>query len=468
MDLKKSLPFKALPLAIAIGLAGCGDDNLDPDAINAPDTYVFPSTLNASVSNAAYYEAATTRLVLIRELKSLIDSDELKELAKTEGAESALERLLRPYNLGSSTSEIANLAHVNVYTDLSEPTPIRSIEADDLSLVQNNFNELTPDITLHEVMPGIQSDIIFRNSTNEEFGNFIGWKLGEVYDGDLYPDLLVTQLLQGIANQYAQESDHFNMNSGVDYQALVISFLEASISFSQITQFHLGQLPQNPTNTASTSNPNATQLQHDWDMAFGYYGSLQAPLQSNSPEVYNDRNNDQSIDLYTEYKYTLNQQAYTLDRTLLAETNFYESITESFFNGRQIIQEFGLGERESIQPELGRIHEKLIKEIERLLAAISIKYINEINRVIPYYRISDAYKKQFFSAWSTLKATTLALQFNPQSSLTYEELTELHDFIGNYPETSENFMSNYLKDLEKAKEKLINVYSFSGENADSW
>ena len=133
MIIKKSVPFKVLPLAIAVSLAGCGDDNLNPDALNAPETYEFESKIQPGLSTVNYREA-TTRLMLIRELNHLIKSDYLQAYGENNTHEDVVNLLNRYYTIGTKAND-QSLTSNNVYDEydpegieLSGPTPLKSIE----------------------------------------------------------------------------------------------------------------------------------------------------------------------------------------------------------------------------------------------------------------------------------------------------------------------------------------------------
>ena len=117
----KTLFKKVALISLPLLLTACGDDDLDPDSINAPDVYNFTSLTDPSAVSSVDYKEATTRLVLIEELNYLIGSQYFLEYAESHGKDDAIILLNRAYTEGTKSSFINNLASVSLYTGNSNP-----------------------------------------------------------------------------------------------------------------------------------------------------------------------------------------------------------------------------------------------------------------------------------------------------------------------------------------------------------
>jgi len=468
MKILKGITLFTLPLA----LLACGNDDLDPDAINAPDIYEFTSLTDPSAPSSVEYLEATTRLTLINELENLIESSELSELGENEGEAAVIERLNRVYEQGTKNEHPTNLANTNIYTDQNGATPIQNFDLpEELDLIQNDFSDLKADINLKDIMPGILQDLHYRNPVDSEKGLFIGWTITNFSNGDEVANQLIQQCFKGIAillSDSDDTTDHIQMFGGTDYKAFAISFLKATITYHQLTAVHLDIQDLLTSNPGATQTESYTEIQHQWDLAFGYFGGRKNYLKHKSLPPYNDDNFDEKIDLSSEYNFYLANEARSRDNTPVPETNFSYDIIENFLLGRTVINNSFRESNNEWQEEIPYYTNRILVNIEKLMAANLIHHLNEIKYTAKFYLLGDDYKRNYFTAWSNSKGVALALQFNPNSTLSRDQLIEINDLIGGKPQTSSNSIANYLKDIDETITILRDTYNIGITTTNAW
>ena len=471
---KTKLATAILPLSLLLG--GCGDDNLDPNAINAPDVYEFASITDPSAASSVDYREATTRLILIKELEYLIGSEYFRDYGKTHTRQETVDLLNRIYMGGTKLDYTNNLVNVNLYSNATEATPISGINlTSGLALLQTSFYDLHENINLKDVMPGETQDLIYRNDDYPTQGDLIGWKVLDIVDEDHLPHLMVQSWFDSIAKIANERAEDDNSTryivKNIDYQALLISFLINTVSYSQATQFYLNT--SNGLNSVNTdSNLPFTDLMHQWDLAFGSLGASR-DIQSREPQdVINnpdhDSNGDNQIDIYTEYNFDLIKTMIQRDiDSYLSISQFSHTKLTSFLTGRRLID---LNYQQDPRVSLANIQTqatKIINSWERVNAANAIHLINKNASLIQFVE-SSVLSSSYAESWSNLKGLSLALQFNPYNTLTKEQLTDLHGYIGQYPVTSITAINTSSKQFYSAVQIFQNHYGFSQAERENW
>ncbi len=468
MKILKGITLFTLPLV----LLACGNDDLDPDAINAPDIYEFTSLTDPSAPSSVEYLEATTQLTLINELENLIESDELSELGESQGEAAVIERLNRVYEQGTKSEYPTNLANTNIYTDQSGATLIQGFDLpEELSPLQSDYSALKSEINLKDTMPGILQELNYRNPIDSEKGVFIGWNISGYSNGDEVANQLIQQCFKGIAillSDSDDTTDYVQMFGGTDYKAFAISFLKSTITYYQLVSVHLNLQKLLTANPEGTQTEAYTELQHQWDQAFGYFGGRSNYLKHKSLSPYNDDNQDGKIDLSSEYNFYLANEARHRDNTPVPETAFSYDIIENFLLGRTIIDTSFKENSNEWQAELPYYTNKILTNIEKLMIGNLIHHLNQIKYTAKFYLLGDAFKRDYYTAWSNSKGAALALQFNPNSTLSRDQLIEINDLIGGKPQTSSNSIANYLKDIDETITILRDTYNIGITTTNAW
>ncbi len=472
-------PLKILTLSsLPMFLLACGNDDEDTFSINAPDTYAFTSITDPSAPSSVDYKEATTRNVLIKELEFLIGSDYLQEVGQAQGHAAALELLNRIYIKG--TLDVPdNLVATNLYNQQSEPTPIMGLTfSSDFPSLQQSFADLEPNINLQNKLAGISKDLFFRNDDNDTYGDLIGWYINLLADEDDVPDRMIGHWFERIAVLASDTNPETRYIEGnQDYQKLVTVFLSGAINYFNATQFHLHfEQGMQANNTIGGSSTYYSDLQHQWDLALGYYGASRdiktLKFQQVSSQGDNDSNQDQLIDLYSEFNFAYSLEASYRDRDgPLGDIKFTPAITQSQLNGRQLIDnQLNLTPSTTTEP-ISFQTETLLRNWEKVIAATILHYLNTTANDAALFKLDDLEydEKHYITQWSALKAHALALQFSPFGTLSKQELIDVHTDLGTGPEISNpNFLNTQFSNYSNVRSMLIDKFEFSNESAGNW
>jgi hypothetical protein len=470
----------SLPFVLGLSLTGCGDDNLNPDDIGAPDTYNFSSQTSRSGESSVDYRDAITRLVLIKELEYLIGSKFLQDYATGKTKEEVVTLLNRVYTHGT-----ASLATNNIYDlhdpegiEVAGPTPINGLTLmSGLNLQQTHFNELSPNINLSSVMPGKAYDLHYVDG-NEKIA-FLGWSISGVTDENDMPEAMIQQWF-GVIADLAIDGDSstrvVHTNSGRDYQKLISTFLLGAIAYGQSVNLHLNK-GLDSENSDTASDLSYTPLQHHWDMAYGYYGAARQLSQLTKSQTANqpDHNYEGSdIDIFSEYTFDYPRDAAKRDiGTVLYNTNFYGNPMQAFLNGRQIIDSYfpdNTTNNSEFLVDLDIQKNMIIDQWEKTIAATAIHYINETAESVLYYGQVAILNAEYFKDWSRAKGYLLALQFNPDTKIGYADYQELHNLLGAGPELDPNprDLYKYAGKMNSTHTIFQSNYGFSTSNIQEW
>jgi len=475
--------IKGVALLSAVGmLAACGSDSDEEQApeVNPPATYSFDSVIDESGSSVSYSGQATRQL-LIADLKALISTDDLYNVSQdASGKAEVVERLNKMYEVG--TSEVigkTNLADENVFTEATEATPTSISVGDGLTLDANldDYAEFSGDKNLKSKIAGQDNDL-----TN----TFIGWDItleaGQTENDK--PNLLIQEWFNAIGD-LATDNDNatqYVSAEGLDYQQLIQKFLLGAVTYSQAAEDYLkatkGLVKQNSEGDKDGAK-NYTSLEHQWDEGFGYFGAQRDYNLRTDAEVkaaYEfDTNGDNEIDLYSEYSFGHAINAVKRDSGAQSgDVDFSKKAMDAFLAGRQLIQDnFGTDpvEGEGYHKYLAQYAETALNNWENAIAATVIHYINDYTADIA--SLSNAQEDASFADiakhWSEMKGFALSLQFSPVAQISMEDLTTVHELMGQQPVTEAGLAADdYLEDLDQARDILQAAYGFSDTNVENW
>ncbi len=421
--LKKLTPF-TLPFL----LAACGNDDLDPSYIHVPNSYEFTSLTDPSAPSSVDYREATTRLALIKELEYVISSYTLQAYGEANGRDAVIDLLNRVYQGGTILDEANNLVVVNLHDDSSTPTPVKGINISETSLTFGN-EAFTENTNIKNAVPSDMNDTIQ------------GWFLK-------------------IAN-IATDGDYTSLytKDGYDYKALIIGYLSVTMPFYQVSNTYLNTSSLTANNTRNDSSTPYTQLEHNWDLAFGYFGtSASAKTQSLESIIASNQGSVSQLN-----NYVFDMAAATAQRDLdstLREANFSQLIIEDFLNGRAVIS---LGEGHELysnQTTLINNHaESILYNWEKALAATLIYHIKNtiINRYIP---------TKYDYHWAMMTIYAQAIPMDPNALLAPEVIADL--IKTKVDATDINKQTKYLATLFNAEQSIQQTYSFSESDVASW
>ncbi len=471
--LKKLTPF-TLPFL----LSACGDDDIEASLYTAPSSYDFPSRTNTASQSSVNYREATTRLVLIKELEHFIGSDYLQKLGTSLvndlGTIAALSRMTEIlnaiYETGTKGGALSLASHnlYNLYDPNNEETSgSTSIKGMSFLNAPPLYSSLTANVNIKDAMPGIITSIPNRQEENS-LGEFYGWYITNNLDGDTYADIMVTGWLEMIAKLAIDGDDETKFIQGNNnYQSLIISFLSTSIPYFQIANVHLNPSQGlNAGNSILNQLTDYTPLEHQWDLAFGYYGTMRS-ANNESLDTIISIPSTPIMDLNSLYTGSVfDMAAATAQRdndATFHDVYMSENIVNNFLQGREITT---LDNPDLVDNDKqALINSKAISIVTGWEKALAATLVHHINRTIDNgASLNDTYKM----SWSNMKAHALALQFSPHSTIDLDTLKDIHNAIGQQPHSRSSTINIYLADILEARDTIQAIYNFSDENVQRW
>lgn len=480
-------------LSAAILLAACGgdDDNDNDNSLSVPATYTFESKLIPGDSSVSHSGQAT-RHILISELKKLIGSDELQNVASKDAA---MALLYKVYNVGTYTDEVGDLTEFNIYDDSASATPVgisvKSTQGDPevaLELVQADYTDVSSGKNLQYKLAGVDNSLTH--------GEFIGWDVAassfEIPDGTGYenitgenskPNALLTDWFLQIAD-LAVDGDpdtKFVTAEGLDLQQLVQKFLLGAVTYSQAAEDYLkadkGLVKQNSEGDKEGTK-SYTSLEHQWDEGFGYFGAAHDynlyTDAENKAQQDNDTNLDGEIDLYSEYSFGHSVNAAKRDKGATVATDFSKGAMDAFLTGRALIQaNYGtdpvLGE--GYQTELVKLSKVALENWEKAVAATVVHYINDVIADYETFDTAEFNSANLAKHWSEMKGFALGLQFSPVAVISVDQLKTIHTAFAEAPvllNADQAAVDTYVAELEAARAVMQTAYGFNADNVANW
>lgn len=332
--------------------------------------------------------------------------------------------------------------------------------------------------------------------------DFAGWGP----KGDLTPEELVDVFLGQLADNAATILSGANRvdpitqkpipvyvnEDGTDLKQLIQKFLLVSITYSQSAGDYLGEDFEGKgltTDNISEVKNGYTNLEHQFDEGFGYFGATVDYLAYNDKEIagkvksaddgreaYNgkhDINGDGEYDLLSEVIFGAASNAAKRDSGTVGNTSPTDITTETmeaFIAGRKIINDnVGRALTEEQLQALYAQRDIAIGGWEKALAATAIHYINDLNADLEPLKNGEEFDFETAAKhFSELKGFALGLQFNPFSKLTSAQFVEVHDLIGNKPVLIVAEIQAYQANLIKARDILRDALSYDAENVEKW
>jgi len=454
--MKKAI-FSGIICALGLLPACSGDDNNDDGTAlgDAPESYTFDSRFQDG--DGVSYTGQTLRHVLIADIKVLIDGLE-EEMASEADFDPALveERLLGLYEFDSDT--------------LGDRNILMSAEP---ALFQTTYNDVSDGKNLLEKMAGQDG-----NDHKDFSTEFAGWEdtLGE--NDVSSPDKLVRAWFKILGEnaqlQVAGDASRegltvFQTAAGQDLAQLTQKFLLGAIAFSQGADDYLDEGLASDNVGPKEDGSAYTSLEHAWDEAFGYFGAARDYLTQSDSDIadglQSDANEDEMIDLTSEFNFGASVNAAKRDNGSMSGTDFTSDAMSAFLEGRHLISNEGSAEDIQAQAELA------VEAWEKAISSTCVHYINDTlgdHALLgeETYSFGDHAKH-----WSELKGFALSLQFNPRSPLSSDDFVKLHQLIGDAPvleAATEEEKSAYGAALLEARDLLADAYEFEDDDAKSW
>lgn len=338
--------------------------------------------------------------------------------------------------------------------------------------------------------------------TDSASNAFIGWG----NQGDYTPEGLVDMFFEQLADNamtYINGAARFDVNGeaitsiyvnedGTDLKQLIQKFLLMSVTYSQAADDYFGHETEGKglltDNTSAVSGKKYTNLEHQFDEGFGYFGAARDYLEYSDNEIAGkvddegtngrtawngkfDSNADGEIDLLSEYNFGASVNAAKRDRKAVVATDFTGDAMNALIAGRKLINDNAPNALTDEQMETLKGHrDQALLAWEKAIAATVVHYINDsyadLNKLkegSTEFSFTDLAKH-----WSELKGFALGLQFNPYSPLSDEDFALFHQYVGDKPVVDMADIEAYQNNLIKARDIFKEAYEFDAENAENW
>lgn len=436
------------------------------------DTYAFASKAMADKSSVSY-NGQTARHALIAELNHYISRD---TGLKADGA---------------TQTKAQVLAALNTYFDPTSDQYANNFSLNFLPSAQQKFiaNVSSSLKTLKGKIAGNDAKRMHKNwNDGTSFvGSWTGGETPEKLVTDVFFEQLATNATSSSVRQNPFDSSKnlpaYVNTDGTDLKQLTQKFLLMSVAFSQGTDDYLDEGLDGDNIAYSKCSGACTGLEHGYDEGFGYFGAARNYLDYSDDEIagkggradwakgYQDTNNDNAIDLESEYNFGASVNAAKRDRGSKdnsSPTDFTHEAMKAFIAGRKIIgdksgQALSNDELTALKAQAGIA----VAAWEKAIAATVIHYINDLTKDLKAERTADSFLK-LAKHFSEMKGFALGLQFNPKSPVTAAQFKDVHDKMGLKPELDAAKVDAYLAGLAEARTTLQTAYGFNAENVEKW
>lgn len=473
----------ALLVASAMALTACGGsdstsiNNSSSNTDTALNVYEFDNKYGEGSSVS--YSGQTTRHVLIAELTDYIGN-----------------RLQTEAEDGTLTSEADVLEALNQYFQMS---------AEDYELVADSFS-ISPvpnsaQTTLRE-LSNTPKNLLEKMAGNDATGQYKDWNNGEFAgwgdEGSTTPTLLLESFFELLAanasavidGQNRQDAEGNDLpvyvtESGLDLKQLIQKFLLMSVAYSQSADDYLDFDTEGKglltTNDMNVTDKSYTNLEHQFDEGFGYFGAARDYLAYTDEEIagsggraewsegYYDTNSDGSIDLFSEVNFGQSVNAAKRDLGATVATDYTAQAMAAFLAGRALIATTDGALSEAAMTELQNYALAALDAWERAIAATVVHYINDTTADLNAFGTDEFDFINLAKHWGEMKGFGLGLQYNRHSPLDDDDFAELHSLIGDAPVFSDSVaITAYLADLAEARDLLEQAYQFNSDNVANW
>jgi hypothetical protein len=485
--MRKSLLSTLIASGLGLSLVGCGGSSsstseADPIAdfigqLDVPETYNFESRF-ISGEESARYSGQITRHVLIDDLNAVINS-ELAD-AKADGVNNQqgfLDELNAYFEDGTDV-----VGDNGLILTTTPPTQ------------QDTYNEISTGKNLVGKLAGNDSVTDHKNWTG---GDFEGWSADS-------PEALIKDWMGIIAANAADSNvridpvdgsenlKDYHTEDGLDLKQLVQKFLLGAVTFSQGTDDYLddatdgkGLLTDNFNQAGSSPYTN---LEHQYDEGFGYFGAARDYLAYTDEEIagkggrpdfsagYHDTDGNGQIDLNGEYNFGNSTNAAKRDLGSTTDTDFTRQAMEAFLTGRTIIAEAGEdgdGDLTDLEMEaLKATRDIAVSAWEKAVAATAVHYINDVLGDMDAADAGDGSYSyvDHTKHWAELKGFALGLQFNPRSPLNEgTRFVDFHDLVAERPALpGDADFDAYREHLLDARALMQEAYDFAQSDVENW
>ena len=487
------------------------------------DFYEFKSKVDDPTMSSVAYAGQTTRHALIAELKHFIGGGGLEDYLANNvfTKEEVVQKLNDIYNRGGDIKENRTNSwdgFAITFTDAKQKTfaDLGSYKSLKDKVAGNDAKGQ------HKLWNGESDDNGLYTGDNIAFAGWSNW--GDVpnfvpAEGVIprqTPHGLVQHFFEQIADnalenqgnkRYIPGAEQTDENAipvyvnydGTDLNQLVQKFLLMSIAYSQSADDYFGHETEGKgfkTDNIDLVKSGYTNLEHQFDEGFGYFGAARDYLSYNDNEIAGkvkvdgeggriawngkyDTNADGEIDLTSEFNFGNSVNAAKRDRGTADKTNptdYTKQAMDAFLAGRKIINERA-GMENVIDARLSDLlvqTDAALKAWELSVVGTVIHYINDLSADLDTFGTDEFDFATMAKHFSELKGFALGLQFNPYSPIAgndeekFAKFLELHTLIKDAPVFEAADIAAYQVDLRAARNLLQDVYGLDADIVAGW
>ena len=298
------------------------------------------------------------------------------------------------------------------------------------------------------------------------------------------------QFIAGNTRQNALGQDITSVylaEDGLDYKQLVQKILLGSVAFSQGADDYLDDDTENKglltDHTALVDGKTYTNLEHQYDEGFGYFGAARDYLAYTDDEIakkggredyqgMHDTDSDSMIDFNSEFNFGHSQNAAKRDRGTASGANPTDLTNDAmvaFIAGRKLLGDSaGTALDEAQMLELQGFRDTALLAWEKSIAATAVHYVNDTLGDYENFGTDSFDYADLAKHWSELKGFVVSLQFSRFSPLTDEQHEQVNTLIKDAPVLTAEEVEAYRADLVAARDILRDAYEFDADNAANW
>ena len=265
------------------------------------------------------------------------------------------------------------------------------------------------------------NDVSKTNLAGKAYGGVInGWPGG----------LTGKEVLVSMIERAAQVNGGYDAKHGYDYAQLVSKFTMGAVFYHQACDNYLDEkleADNKPNNKPYKEGAFYTGKEHSWDEGFGYWGAAAHGATLSARQNYDiakkkdmtsaDANGDGVVNLKSEMNYAHAYYASAYDKG--GVTDYYNTITKAFIDGRQIITDAnGEALSESARSDLKSKARVICSNWEKVIAESVFKYAGSVYGSLEALKENpgdEALKRKYAKYWGELKGFALSLHTSGQN-----------------------------------------------------
>ncbi len=315
------------------------------------------------------------------------------------------------------------LLHNSLKKAISNGAPMNELKA--------YFNGSDSELPLLDPVSSADFKVDVSNINDVSKTNLAGKAYGGVING--WPGGMTgKEVLLSMIERAAQTENGYDAKHGHDYAQLVSKFTMGAVFYHQACDNYLDEKLEadNKPNNKPYNDKSGTYYtgkEHSWDEGFGYWGAAAHGATLSARQNYDiaekkdmaaaDANGDGVVNLKSEMNYAHSYYASAYDKG--GVTDYYNTITKAFIDGRQIITEAnGEALSDSARSDLKAKARIICSNWEKVIAESVFKYAGSVYCSLEALKEKpgdEALKRKYAKYWGELAGFSLSLHTSGQN-----------------------------------------------------